>query len=194
MAYKNYRQYQAIKSKNEIELRKLFPDIKEQSGIYLYYRKDENGIVFFYCGQSVNIWQRILSHHMGYSQHIDLSLKNRKYMTKENPYGWNIVVLAYCKESELDKLEQYYILDNMKKGFQCYNSTYGSQGKGKVGISENKQPKGYRDGIKQGEKNAQKFVANLFEKHLNYVAKKEPPTKLQENAMKKFEEFLQTEE
>ena len=45
----------------------------------------------------------------------------------------------------------------------------------------------------QGYMNAQKFVANLFEKHLNYGKKSDKPNKNQDKALAKFEEFLSFE-
>lgn len=74
-------------------------------------------------------------------------------------------------------------------GYQ--HKTSGSQGKGKSGIADNKPSKGYYDGLAQGYKNAQKFVANLFDKHLVYGKKSDKPNKNQEKALAKFEQFLQ---
>ena len=70
------------------------------------------------------------------------------------------------------------------------NITSGGQGAGKVDINERRPSKGYRDGLAQGYKNAQKEIANLFEKHLDFAPKKNPPTKLQLKAIEKFKEFL----
>ena len=47
--------------------------------------------------------------------------------------------------------------------------------------------------VVQGYRDAQKFVANLFEKHLKYGQKSDKPNKNQEKAMAKFEEFLKVE-
>lgn len=46
----------------------------------------------------------------------------------------------------------------------------------------------------QGEKNMAKRIKHLFDLHLDYKPKKEPPTKLQEKAMKKFKDILESEE
>ena len=92
-------------------------------------------------------------------------------------------------ESELDEKEQFYIRKYANAGYQLRNvESGGNAGKGL--INEKKPAKGYYDGLEQGKKNAQKFVANLFEKHLDFVPKKQPPTKLQEKAMQKFQDFL----
>ena len=94
------------------------------------------------------------------------------------------------KETELDVAEQYYVKEYANKGYQLYNHTSGGQGEGKKGIGEGKSTKGYHDGLKQGYLNAQKFVANLFDKHLTYGKKSEKPNKNQEKALEKFKEFL----
>jgi hypothetical protein len=94
---------------------------------------------------------------------------------------------------ELDEAEQKHILDMANKGYQLRNKTSGSQGKGKQGIADNKAAKGYHDGLHQGYKNAQKYVANLFEKHLTYGKRSDKPNKNQEKALEKFEAFLKWE-
>ena len=78
------------------------------------------------------------------------------------------------------------------KGYQLYNVTTGGQGKGKTSIDgKSKSPKTYRDGVQFGRESTRRDVANLFEKHLNYSPKKDPPTKLQEKAVEKFKKFLE---
>ena len=57
-------------------------------------------------------------------------------------------------------------------------------------MDNQKPPKGYYDGKKQGYLDARKYVANLFEKHLQYSVKSEKPNKNQEKALEKFKEFL----
>jgi hypothetical protein len=47
--------------------------------------------------------------------------------------------------------------------------------------------------VEQGKKNTREFVKHLFDLHLDYVPKKNPPTKLQEKAMQKFKNFLEYE-
>ena len=90
-------------------------------------------------------------------------------------------------------MEQYYVKMYANDGYQLRNGTSGSQSKGKHGLDNNKPPKGYYDGKKQGYRDAQKFVANLFDKHLIYVQRSAKPNKNQEKAMAKFREFLNYE-
>ncbi len=186
----NYRQIKAIEKKNKEKILKVCHTVPETSGIYILYRY-EDGFKFAYVGQAKHLLSRLAQHLTGY-QHIDLSLKKHGLYSEVNPKGWNIRYLE-CREDELDELEQRYIKEMANKGYQLRNKTSGSQGKGKQGIADNKSAKGYYDGLAQGYKNAQKYVANLFEKHLNYSKKSEKPNKNQEKAIEKFEEFLKWE-
>lgn len=189
MANSNFRKAKAIEYKNKKRLLEVNPNLDDKSGIYFLTRVDEDGIKYFYIGQSVNIIQRMCSHMVGYS-HIDLSLKKRGLYSNKNPYGWKIGFLHY-PISELDKWEQHWILEYTKKGYQCrYNKTSGGQGDGKEKINEFKPAKTYRDGLKQGYKNASKEISHLFDLHLEYKIKSEKPNKNQEKAKIKFENFL----
>ena len=132
--YKNIAQIKAIEKKNRERLLKVNPNLNDRSGIYFLTRTDENDISYFYIGQAVNIIQRMCGHLTGY-QHIDLSIKKRGFSSEENPYGWKLNFINYPK-SELDKMEQYWILEYTKKGYQCrYNKTAGGQGEGKEKIA-----------------------------------------------------------
>lgn len=189
MAYKNYAQIKAIEKKNMEKLLKVNPGLNNMSGIYFLTREDEDGFKYAYVGQAKDILRRLCGHLVGY-QHIDLSLKAHKLYDKEtNPYGWKVNYKTF-PVSQLDEKEQYYIKQYALAGYQLRNKTSGSQGKGKKQIDEYKPHKGYRDGLKQGRKNASKEVAHLFEKHLDYVPKDEPPNRYQKQAMEKFNEFL----
>lgn len=188
----NYKQKIIVADKI---LAEHFPQIRsyKKSGIYLYTRTDEKGITFFYVGQAKNIYNRAISHHNGYSSRIDRSLKKRKYYSITNPHGWKFEVLEFCPVEELDEKESKCIFDYMQKCMQTYNETYGGQGEGKEQIKGSRQRKGYRDGIEQGYKNAQKEISNLFEKHLNYSKKSDKPNKNQDKAIEKFKDFLNFE-
>ncbi len=161
------------------------------SGIYLFERTDENGISWFYCGQAVDIYKRTISHYMGW-EHLDQSLRKRGFYGSDNPHGWRFKILEYCKQEKLDERERFYILENMRKGKQTYNVTYGAQGQGKETFDTRKAPKGYHDGLIQGEKNAIKAIKHLFDLHLTAVVKK--PTKTAEKALEKFMEMINENE
>ena len=184
------RQIKAIEKANKERILKVCPNVPERSGIYFLLR-EENGFKFGYVGQAKQLLTRLAGHLKGY-QHIDLSIKKHGLYSEDNPTGYKVHFLEF-PENELDEQEQKYIKMYANAGYQMKNSTTGSQGKGKKGLDNAKPPKNYYDGLAQGYKNAQKFVANLFEKHLDYVPKKNPPTKLQEKAMQKFKDFLEAD-
>ena len=183
----NYRQIKAIEKKCKERILKLCPGTPETSGIYIFSRED-NGFKYAYIGQAKHLLTRLAQHLRGY-QHIDLSIKKHGLWSKENPCGWNVQWVA-CPIEKLDAYEQDLIKHYANRGYQLRNKTTGSQGVGKQGLDNQKSPKGYREGLAQGYKNAQKYVANLFDKHLTYGMKSEKSNKLQEKALEKFEEFL----
>lgn len=183
----NWKQLKAIEYKNKQRILKLCPGVPENSGIYIFFR-EEDGFKYAYVGQAKHLLTRLAQHLKGY-QHIDLSIKKHGLWQEDNLCGWKLVYYTY-PINELDEKEQYYIKECANKGYQLRNKTSGSQGEGKHGIADNKPSKGYYDGLKQGYKNAQKYVANLFDKHLVYDKKSDKPNKNQEKAMAKFEEFL----
>ncbi len=186
----NYKQICDIKKKNEERILSVCPDCPNTSGIYFLLR-EEDGFRYGYIGQALHIRERLASHLSGY-QHIDLSIKKHGFWSEENPTGYKVYCLEFS-ENELDEKEQYYIKKYANAGYQLRNETTGSQGKGKKALGDAKTPKNYYDGIAQGEKNARKMVAHLFELHLDFVPKKNPPTKNQEKALQKFKEFLDVE-
>lgn len=186
----NYKQLYAIKKAHKEKILKVCPNCPETSGIYFLLR-EEDGFKFAYIGQSVNLLQRLADHLQGH-QYIDISIKKHGLWSEENPTGWNIHFLTFPKE-ELDKQEQFYIWKYANAGYQLRNVTSGSQGKGKKGFDNAKSPRNYYDGLAMGYRNAQKEIAHLFDLHLDYMPKKNPPTKPQEKAMQKFKDFLEYE-
>ena len=182
----NYRQRMAIEQKNKERILKVCT-VPETSGIYILTRY-ENGFRYAYIGQAKKLLTRLAQHLSGY-QHIDLSLKKHGLYNTENPSGWMIHWMS-VPEEYLNNAEQTYIKEYADKGYQLRNKTSGSQGKGKRSLDNQKSPKGYYDGLQQGYKNAQKYVANLFDKHLNYSKKSEKPNKNQDKAAEKFADFL----
>lgn len=183
----NYKRIYAIKRANEERILKVCPNCPNTSGIYFLLR-EENGFKFGYIGQAKHILERLGSHLSGY-QHIDLSLKKHGFWDEKNPTGYKIHFLQF-PESELDEKEQYFIKRYANAGWQMRNSTAGGQGEGKHGLDNARSTRTYYDGLAQGYKNAQKEVAHLFDLHLDYTTKKQPPTKLQEKALEKFKNFI----
>lgn len=181
----NYRQIKAIENKKRIL--EIAPNIPDTPGIYVFVRY-ENNFKYAYVGQAKHLWTRVAQHLSGY-QHIDLSIKKYGLFSNINPNGWNVRWKS-VPEDKLNEAEQKYILEFANKGYQLRNKTSGSQGVGKQGLDDNKAPKGYYDGLRQGYKNAQRDVAKLFDKHLTFSKRSDKPNKLQERALEKFKEFL----
>mgnify|MGYP002764737902 FL=1 len=188
MSKPNYRQIYAKKAARENRIKSICPNIPNTSGIYAFHRVDEAGIKRSYVGQALHLCERCAS-HLGEYDHIALSLKKHGFYSEDNPYGWKLDFKT-CPKSELDEKEVATIKQFADKGFQMYNVTAGSQGQGKLVTGQYKQPKTYTQGVQQGYKKASKEVAHLFELHLDYKTKSEPPNKNQEKALNKFLEFL----
>lgn len=186
----NYKKIYAIKKENEKKILKACPNCPNTSGIYFFSRK-EGGFKFAYVGQAKHLLERIASHLFGH-QRIDLSLRKHGLWSEDNPTGYKINYLEY-PESLLDKMEKEYILRYANAGYQMRNATVGGQGQGKSGLDNARPNRGYYDGLRQGYRNAQKEVSHLFNLHLDYATKKNPPTKLQEKAVQKFKDFLEAE-
>lgn len=184
------RQIKAIENEYKKKLLSLYPNIPETSGIYFLLRSDDD-FKFAYVGKAKNLLTRLAQHLRDYKQRVDISLKKRGFYNGDNQGGWKVYWLE-IPESELDEKERFYIKKYASAGYQMYNVESGGQS-GKTDIGERKATKGYRDGLEQGYKNAQRFVARLFEKHLDYRQKSDKPNKNQEKAAEKFREFLEVD-
>ena len=142
-----------------------------------------------YIGQAKQILSRLAQHLAGYER-VDLSLKKRGLWREDNPGGWKVHYIETAADA-LDLWERRYIHTYANAGYQLYNETTGGQGKGKRGMKGNKPAKGYYDGLEQGRRKARQEIAELFEKHLDYKPKSEPPTRYQIKAMEKFKVILE---
>ena len=189
MSKRNLKEVIKDEQKQRAEWLRINPKLNDESGIYILYREDR-GIKFAYIGQARHILHRLVQHLNGY-QHIDLSLKKHGLVSEQNPSGWRVTFLN-CPEANLDAEEQKWISYMANKGYQLRNKTVGGQGEGKYGLDNQRANKGYRDGLKQGELNARRFVAKLFEKNLE-VKIQGAPNKNKEKALEKFYEFIKTE-
>lgn len=183
----NYKQIWAIKKANKERILKVCPNCPEASGIYFLLR-EEDGFKFAYIGQSVNILQRLADHLQGY-QYIDLSIKKHGLWSEENPTGYKVHFLEFSKEL-LDEKEQKYIRQYANAGYQLRNLTSGSQGQGKKGFENARQPKTYTEGVVQGEKNMAKQIKHLFDLHLDFSPKRNPPTVNQQKALQKLQDIF----
>ena len=176
--------------KLKAQVKEVCPTAQDKSGIYIM-KREENGFRFAYVGQSLNVLTRLAQHLDGYSQHIDLSIKKHGLKTYTNPNGWEMGVL-YCPTYELNAKEQYYVKLYANSGFQMLNKTSGSQDGDKFGINQNKDNRGYREGVSDGEKKVVKRVKEFFDKYLDCVIK-QPSNKVKERKKKEFEELLKGE-
>ena len=189
----NYKQIFAMKSAREKKIESVCPGIPYSSGIYVFHRTDEAGIRRAYCGQAVSLRERCASHLAEYD-HIALSLKKHGFYSSENPYGWKLNYKIYPK-SKLDEMEVYMIKSLADKGFQMYNITAGSQGKGKQVTGQYKQPKTYSQGIQQGRINLARELSHIADKHLEIRLKPEKQgNKVSEKQYEKFITLLYGEE
>lgn len=186
----NYKKIYAIKKANEERILKVCPNCPNTSGIYFLLR-EEDGFKYAYIGQAVRLRERLGSHLSGY-QHIDLSLKKHGFWDEKNPTGYKVHFLEF-PESLLDEMEQKYIKQYANAGYQMRNSTAGSQGKGKHGLDNQKQPRTYYEGLNNGYERARKEIAHLFDLHLDYKTKSDKPNKNQQKALQKFKDFLEGE-
>lgn len=183
----NYKQIIARNKACEERIKKICPEISNNSGIYIFYRFDEENIIYAYVGQAKHLLQRCAQHLLGY-QHIDLSIKKHGLKNDKNHYGYALKVVE-CEEKELDEKEKYYVRQCIDNGFQMRNATLGGQNKGKV-VIDSKPTKGYRDGLDQGYKNAKKEIKVLFDKYLSFEIKGKS-NKIKERKLQEFKEWLE---
>ena len=192
----SYKQVLAMRRGYEKQIRKLCPDVTENSGIYLFWRIDEAGFKHAYVGQALHLCKRLVDHMCGY-QYIDNSIRSHKlYDADKSPYGYHIDILEELPEEQLDERERYWIKYYADSGYQLKNKTIGGQDGKKSALGDGKSTKGYREGLSKGYENARKDVAKLFEKNLTYTINGKDG-KLKQRAYEKFTEFLnvnQTEE
>ena len=190
MDYQKFKQAKAIEQKNKKKLLEINPKLDDRSGIYFLTRIDEDGFNFAYIGQARHVLSRLAQHLVGY-QHIDLSLKKHGlYSMESNPYGWK-VDFVHTKESDLDEMEQHYIKQFAKAGYQLRNKTSGSQGVGKKQIDEYRPAKGYRDGVQQGKISLARDLKHIIDKHLTVELKPEKQgNKVSIKALEKFNALL----
>lgn len=195
MSYQNIAKAKAIEKENIKRLLKVNPNLNDESGIYFLLREDESGFKFAYIGQSVGIISRLASHMVGYTQHIDLSLRKHKlYDAEKNPYGWRVEFINF-PVNELDEKEKYYIKLYADNGYQLRNVSLGGQGENRAcgSIGERKPSKGYREGIEQGKKTLARELSNIAEKHLKIEIREDKANnKVSQKQYEKFMELLKT--
>lgn len=185
----NYRQIFATKQRQENELRKRFPQMRNKPAIYIYHRKTQDGELKMYIGQSQSLLDRTISHIQGWKSHLDMSLKKWGWYDKDiNPYGWQLY-FYYCPKNELDNLERAEIQKWQEKNATLLNITSGGQNEGKTDINERKPTKTYTDGVAYGTIKTKRKVKEFFDKYLDYSIKGKP-NKIKERKLAEFGEFI----
>ena len=195
----DYKKKYAVEAKAKREILELYPQITEDSGIYLFLRKDAEKGVCVYVGQAKHLLTRLAQHltaritTKGECSHIDNSLYNRGLYSEENKDGWKIK-FDYYDISQLDEIERKEIAEAQAKGYYLYNITNGGQNAGKYDINARRQTKlkRYKHGKEQGYQKAQAEVRNYFDKYLDYTIKGKP-NKTKEKKLQQFKEWLETE-
>lgn len=148
----------------ERALTRICPEIKHVSGIYVWYRHEED-TKYTYVGKAKDLIRRSISHLQGYKQRIDISLRKRGlYDEKYNPGGWSLKV-KYIPYNQLDEFEQKYIDYYKNNGYELYNIESGGT-TGKTLINERKLGKNYYDGLKQGKQIIIRELQKMFSKYL----------------------------
>lgn len=190
----NLKQRFAILNKNKRIVRQLCDnELTIDSGIYMFYRTNENGERCFYVGQAKNLLQRTAEHLMGKKQHIDKSIYVHKLYSEDNPTGWKLRVLINCREEDLDHFEKFYIDFNKQQGFKCYNVSSGGQGSERttdVGERLQTKLKSYKNGKGLGYEKAKNEAREFFNNYLDFSIKGKP-NKVKERKLREFKEWLE---
>ena len=88
-------------------------------------------------------------------------------------------------------MKQYYKEKYLENGYRLKNKTSGSQGVGKVKITDFKPAKGYHDGIKAGKKALARELYHIIDTHLTVGLKPEKQNnKVSQRAFEKFKGLL----
>jgi len=187
MSYYNSKDYWRKKIIAENRIKSIAPEIKNQSGIYIWYRYVE---IAEYIGQARNLIDRSIQHLNQYD-HLGNSIRNHGLYSKNNPFGWRLKYY-YCDQTDLDRLEREEIAKAQELGFTLLNITNGGQNVGKTDINKRAESKGYRDGLKQGYANCRKEIKTLFEKYLDFAIKGNN-NKIKERKYSEFVKWLENE-
>ena len=191
---KNKQRY-AIWRCYEKKILAICPEMRHTSGIYMFYRYNENNEKCVYIGQSVDILRRCCEHLSvkAKKQHIDKSLAKNGLWSETNAIGWKVRILSWCKENELDKTETMFIDRYLKSGeFKVYNVTGGGQLDKEKDIGERNQTKlkSYKNGKNLGAEKVKEQIKVYFNKYLDIIIKGKS-NKIKERKLKEFKEFIE---
>lgn len=191
------RQRWAIQRANEKRIKAICPEITTQSGIYLFYRLNENNEKCVYVGQAKNLLQRTAQHLTVVKKetHIDKSLQKHKLYDLQNLNGWRVFVIKKADVSELDNLEKHYIdFYKNQKNVKLYNVTGGGQKDKAADVGERmpKKLKSYAKGKAYAYEKVRSEIAKLFKKNLTFSINGKT-NKTKEKAFEKFKKFIEEE-
>ena len=190
----NLKQRFAILNDKKKIIKSICPNISIKSGIYLFYRKNEDNETCFYVGQAKNLLNRTAQHLMDRKQHIDKSLYVHKLYNEDNPYGWKLKVIYFCGIGSLDFYEQHFIQYYLNLGYKSYNVTGGGQLDKKEDIGERQQTKlkSYKNGKNLGYEKAREEVKEYFDKYLDFKIKGKSG-KVKERKLEEFKKWLEVQ-
>lgn len=178
------KQYFAKQNNAKKKIEKHYPEIPNTSGIYVLKRE----VVYNYVGQAKNLKNRLASHLLGNSSHLDLSIKKHGLYSKENPLGWKIefkeVPIEQLDEKEKIAIDYYKNLTNSEN----YNITNGGQGKGKTSDNGYTPRKGYNDGKKIGADKRSQEIKYIIDKY--FILEPIKDNKQTANALEKLNKLL----
>lgn len=186
----DYKQVLAIKARQRQRILAECPTMRNTSGIYVWERRNESGYLCWYVGQSVHLVDRSISHIQAHD-HLGLSVYKHG-LSHEKDGGWQLKIITYCDQTELNDLETKYIAEYMAlPNSISYNVTSGSQGVGKHDINETqrKPPKGYYDGKAWQLRHDRQELAKLFNGKLKVVIDGKE-TAVKRRALEKFTAFI----
>lgn len=182
-----------IQKKNEKRISELF-GIPKKSGIYLFYRINEDKEKCVYVGLAKNLLQRTAGHLSGKKTHIDKSLMVHGLFSQSNLDGWKIKVLEYCPIELLDVRERYYIDFYNNNEYKIYNVCGGGQIDKAKNIAERHEVKlkTYKNGKNKGYIQAKNEIREFFNKYLDYSIKG-VSNKIKERKLGQFKEWLEND-
>lgn len=194
-SYIKNKQRWAILREYEKQILNINNTIPHKSGIYLFYRYNENDEPCVYIGQSIDILRRCAEHCCVKAKdtHIDKSLYKHGLYSKENTNGWKVKILIICSKENLDYYEKQYIdFYNNDKNFIVYNVTGGGQIDKETDINkrQEKKLKSYKNGKNLGAEKVKEQIRIYFEKYLDVVIKGKS-NKIKERKLEEFIKFIE---
>jgi hypothetical protein len=150
----------AMRQKVAKQVQELFPELTEESGIYIWERKNDKDENCVYIGKATNLLSRTVDHigTKNKSPHLEKSIMAHGLLSEDNLFGWRVSVIEKCTVDELNERESYWIAQYRNRDVKLYNTESGGT-VGKTIIGERKE----RRDIAWRQKERQKVFAELRE-------------------------------